>query len=129
MDEGVVVGRSPGVKCRDNRDMLGDLGAVLLTSRLFHHSVAAMRCSSCGTVVIPGNSTGATQTRMRVAALRDVLGAGGHERSQGVVTWPRSATEFLISGSSEGLGGGSFVHGEAGAGSVGSIPKRRFPWR
>jgi len=60
MDEGVVVGRSPGVKFKGNRDLLGDLGGVLLTSGLFNHSVAAMRCNSCGTVVIPGNSPGAT---------------------------------------------------------------------
>lgn len=56
MDEGVVVGRAPGVKFKPNTDALGDLGGVLLTSGVFNHSVAAMRCHSCGTVVIPGRS-------------------------------------------------------------------------
>lgn len=60
MDEGVVVGRSPGVKFKANTDVFGDLGGVLLTSGVFTHSVAALRCSSCGTVVIPGNSSDAT---------------------------------------------------------------------
>jgi hypothetical protein len=60
MNHGVVVGRAPGVKFKDTSDVLGDLGGVLLTSGVFNHSVAAMRCSSCGTVVIPGNTPGAT---------------------------------------------------------------------
>ena len=48
------------MKFKDTSDVLGDLGGVLLTSGVFNHSVAAMRCSSCGTVVIPGNTPGAT---------------------------------------------------------------------
>jgi hypothetical protein len=56
MDSGVVVGRSPGVKFKESADMFGDLGGILLTSGLFNHSVAALRCGSCGTVVIPGGT-------------------------------------------------------------------------
>jgi hypothetical protein len=53
MEPGVVVGRSPGVKFKRSRG-LGDLGGIRLTDGIFHHSVAALRCSACGTVVIPG---------------------------------------------------------------------------
>ncbi len=59
MDEGVVVGRAPGVKFKDTGDTLGDLGGVLLTSGVSNHSVAAMRLQLLGTVVNPGNSPGA----------------------------------------------------------------------
>ncbi|TQS29059.1 PF20097 family protein [Microbispora sp. KK1-11] len=54
MEPGFVVGRSPGVKFKKQADVLGDLGGVLLTSGFFNHSAAALRCSDCGTVVIPG---------------------------------------------------------------------------
>jgi hypothetical protein len=54
MDEGVVVGRSPGVKFKADKGLLGDLTGTLITSGFFNHSADAFRCSSCGTVVIPG---------------------------------------------------------------------------
>jgi predicted RNA-binding Zn-ribbon protein involved in translation (DUF1610 family) len=53
MVAGVVVGRSPGVKFKERRDALGDLGGVTLTDGVFTHSVAAWRCPACGTVLIP----------------------------------------------------------------------------
>lgn len=52
-EPGVVVGRSPGVKFKPQRDVLGDLGGITLTSGVFNHSVDAWRCPACGTVVIP----------------------------------------------------------------------------
>ena len=55
MSAGVVVGRSPGVKFKPSRNLLGDLGGVLLTRGFFNHSVDALRCDECGTVVIPGH--------------------------------------------------------------------------
>ncbi|WP_433349189.1 PF20097 family protein [Microtetraspora malaysiensis] len=54
MEPGVVVGRSPGVKFKKQTDVFGDLGGVLLTSGFINHSASALRCSDCGTVVIPG---------------------------------------------------------------------------
>ncbi|WP_157570732.1 PF20097 family protein [Microtetraspora malaysiensis] len=54
MESGIVVGRPPGVKFKKQVDVLGDLGGVLLTSGFFYHSVSALRCGDCGTVVIPG---------------------------------------------------------------------------
>jgi hypothetical protein len=54
MDEGVVVGRSPGVKFKAQRSIMGDIGGTLLTTGIFNHSVQALRCPECGTVVIPG---------------------------------------------------------------------------
>jgi len=56
MEAGVVVGRSPGVKFKPSRSVMGDLGGTLLTTGIFNHSVDALRCSGCGTVVIPGSS-------------------------------------------------------------------------
>jgi hypothetical protein len=53
MSAGVVVGRSPGVKFKKSRGIVGDLTGVQLTSGIFNHSVDALRCNSCGTVVIP----------------------------------------------------------------------------
>jgi ribosomal protein S27E len=58
MDVGVVVGRSPGVKFKESKGILGDLGGIPLTTGVFNHSVDALRCPSCGTVVIPGNRPG-----------------------------------------------------------------------
>ena len=57
MEPGVVVGRSPGVKFRSSRSVMGDLGGTLLTSGIFNHSVDALRCAGCGTAVIPGSSS------------------------------------------------------------------------
>ncbi len=54
MSAGVVVGRSPGVKFKESRGLTGDLTGIKLTSGFFNHSVDALRCGSCGTVVIPG---------------------------------------------------------------------------
>jgi len=54
MSAGVVVGRSPGVKFKQGRDLGGDLGGIPLTTGFFNHSVDALRCEACGTVVIPG---------------------------------------------------------------------------
>lgn len=53
MVEGSIVGRSPGVKFKASRDLLGDLTGVPLTSGFFNHSARAFRCGSCGTVVVP----------------------------------------------------------------------------
>ncbi len=60
MEPGVVVGRSPGVKFKPQRDILGDLGGVTLTSGIFNHSVDAWRswrCAKCGTVLIPPSAS------------------------------------------------------------------------
>jgi transposase-like protein len=51
---GVIMGRSPGVKFKRARGLLGDLSGVLLTSGFFSHSAQAWRCEGCGTVVVPG---------------------------------------------------------------------------
>ncbi|MBP2702620.1 hypothetical protein JOL79_02245 [Microbispora sp. RL4-1S] len=56
MEEGVVVGRSPGVKFKKRTTVFGDLGGELLTTGIFNHSVEALRCDNCGTVVIPGRA-------------------------------------------------------------------------
>jgi hypothetical protein len=57
MSAGVVVGRSPGAKFKKARGLAGDLTGIALTRGFFNHSVDALRCDSCGTVVIPGRST------------------------------------------------------------------------
>lgn len=56
MHAGVVVGRSPGVKFKTARSIAGDIGGILLTTGIFNHSVNALRCARCGTVVIPGRA-------------------------------------------------------------------------
>lgn len=53
MEQGVIVGRSPGVKFKASNDVFGDLTGVQLTSGFFNHSANAYRCDGCGTVVIP----------------------------------------------------------------------------
>ena len=57
MEAGGGVGRSPGVKFKPQRDILGDLGGITLTSGFFNQSVDAWRCPACGTVVIPPRAT------------------------------------------------------------------------
>jgi predicted RNA-binding Zn-ribbon protein involved in translation (DUF1610 family) len=52
MVAGVVVGRSPGVKFEPNTDVFGDLGGIKLTRGFFHHRADALRCPTCGIVVI-----------------------------------------------------------------------------
>jgi uncharacterized OB-fold protein len=54
MSAGVVVGRSPGVKFKKTRGLTGDLTGIKLTQGFFNHSIDALRCDTCGTVVIPG---------------------------------------------------------------------------
>jgi hypothetical protein len=54
MSAGVVVGRSPGVKFKRARGLTGDLTGIQLTKGFFNRSVDALRCETCGTVVIPG---------------------------------------------------------------------------
>jgi DNA-directed RNA polymerase subunit RPC12/RpoP len=54
MMSGVIVGRSPGVKFKPARNIAGDIGGALLTAGFFNHSAPAYRCSTCGTVVVPG---------------------------------------------------------------------------
>lgn len=56
MSAGVVVGRGPGVKFKKTRGLTGDLTGIKLTQGFFSHSVAALRCEVCGTVVIPGHT-------------------------------------------------------------------------
>jgi hypothetical protein len=51
---GVIVGRSPGVKFKEERGLLGDLSGTLITSGAFNHSAEAWRCEACGTVIVPG---------------------------------------------------------------------------
>jgi uncharacterized Zn finger protein len=51
---GVIVGRSPGVKFKEERGLLGDLSGTPITSGVFNHSAEAWRCEACGTVVVPG---------------------------------------------------------------------------
>ena len=56
MSVGVVVGRGPGVKSKKTRGLTGDLTGIRLTQGFFKHSVDALRCRTCGTVVIPGGT-------------------------------------------------------------------------
>ena len=58
MVEGSIVGRSPGVKFKASRDILGDLTGVPITNGFFNHSARAFRCSTCGTVVVPPSGSG-----------------------------------------------------------------------
>ena len=53
MQAGVIVGRSPGVKFKGSRGVLGDLSGTPITTGFFNHSAAAFRCGSCGLVVVP----------------------------------------------------------------------------
>ena len=53
MSSGVIVGRSPGVKFKASRGVLGDLTGALITSGFFNHSASAFRCPACGLVVVP----------------------------------------------------------------------------
>ena len=53
MQAGVIVGRSPGVKFKASRGVLGDLSGTPITTGFFNHSAAAFRCRSCGLVVVP----------------------------------------------------------------------------
>lgn len=53
MTEGSIVGRSPGVKFKVRPGIAGDLTGTRLTTGIFNHSAPALRCDSCGTVVIP----------------------------------------------------------------------------
>ena len=60
MEHGVVTSRAPGAKFSsgDGWDVaLGDLTGSSLGSGFFYHRVAAERCLSCGTIVIPGAPT------------------------------------------------------------------------
>jgi transposase-like protein len=50
---GVIVGRSPGVRFKRARGLLGDLSGIRITSGLLSHSAQAWRCEDCGTVVVP----------------------------------------------------------------------------
>lgn len=52
MVEGLIVGRSPGVKFKRRRDVAGDLGGIRITRGVFNHRAAALRCEACGTVVV-----------------------------------------------------------------------------
>ena len=54
MDEGVIVGRSPGVKFKAAKGLLGDLTGKTITSGVFNHQADAFRCGECGTVVVAG---------------------------------------------------------------------------
>jgi hypothetical protein len=49
---GVVVGRSPGVKFKPTKGIMGDLTGIQLTTGFFNHTAHALRCQACGTVVI-----------------------------------------------------------------------------
>lgn len=53
LTDGVIVGRSPGVKFKPQRGLLGDLSGIPLTGGFFNHSAPALRCDGCGTVVVP----------------------------------------------------------------------------
>ena len=57
MEQGEVVGRSPGVKFKPSLGILGDLTGIPLTTGIFNHSVDAWRCPECGTVLIPPPSS------------------------------------------------------------------------
>jgi len=52
LTSGLIVGRSPGVKFKERRGVLGDLAGIPLTTGLFNHSAPAFRCAACRTVVI-----------------------------------------------------------------------------
>lgn len=52
LTSGLIVGRSPGVKVKERRGVLGDLAGIPLTTGLFNHSAPAFRCAACRTVVI-----------------------------------------------------------------------------
>jgi hypothetical protein len=52
LDTGVIVGRSPGVKFKSRRGFAGDLMGIPLTTGFFNHSAPALRCRTCGTVVV-----------------------------------------------------------------------------
>ena len=52
LDAGVIVGRSPGVKFKQAQGLAGDLTGIPLTRGFFNHSADALRCASCGTVVV-----------------------------------------------------------------------------
>lgn len=54
--EGVIVGRSPGVKFKPQRGVMGDLTGIPLTRGIFNHSASAFRCPGCGTVVVTPSS-------------------------------------------------------------------------
>lgn len=56
LTSGLIVGRSPGVKFKENRGVLGDLTGIALTKGFFNHSAPALRCTACGTVVIQPRS-------------------------------------------------------------------------
>jgi hypothetical protein len=59
MEPGFVVGRSPGVKFKRRLDLLGDIGGTRLTGwGPFNWNAEALRCSECGTVLIPGQERG-----------------------------------------------------------------------
>lgn len=52
LTSGLIVGRSPGVKFKQSRGVLGDLAGIPLTTGIFNHSAPAFRCTACGTVVV-----------------------------------------------------------------------------
>lgn len=52
LTSGLIVGRSPGVKFKQSRGLLGDLVGIPLTKGIFNHSAPAFRCAECGTVVV-----------------------------------------------------------------------------
>lgn len=52
LDSGVIVGRSPGVKFKQSKGSAGDLNGIPLTTGIFNHTAAALRCAACGTVVV-----------------------------------------------------------------------------
>ena len=54
--EGAIVGRSPGVKFKQSKGILGDLTGTPITTGFFNHSALAFRCERCGTVVVPGRA-------------------------------------------------------------------------
>jgi len=54
MEQGVIVGRSPGVKFKKSAGFLGDLSGVLLTTGFLNHTAPAFHCPSCAaTLVLP----------------------------------------------------------------------------
>jgi hypothetical protein len=54
MTPGEIVGRSPGVKFKEQGGgLLGDLTGVPVTRGAFNHGARALRCGSCGTIVVP----------------------------------------------------------------------------
>jgi hypothetical protein len=57
MIAGFIVGRPPGVKFKLRRTFFGDLGGIRITNGFFNHSANALRCESCGTVVVPPDDT------------------------------------------------------------------------